>query len=167
MNHCIHDLPSKVFYTAFLTAIYLAMAVLMLVGSSQRWLMTSVGWLCVDCEHLPPSYIWYVSQLTYRYCQGLVLSAFTMQSSKRVVRRLDRDTILQHPAAWNSMYQAGLAARRTLDINQRAHRNDSSSGVTSRTPPRIVSDPFEDFQYDSRSTTSSSSLIHEIGRAHV
>jgi hypothetical protein len=90
------------------------------------------------------------------------VSSFTMQSFKRVVRRHDREAILQHPTAWDSVYRANQAARRVTNRDYRARSSHSPVDVAPRHRTRsILDDPFEDSRYEVQSTTSSTSLIHE------
>ena len=89
---------------------------------------------------------------------GIVISAFTMHSFKRVVRRHDREAILQHPTVWNPLYQADHVARRAMNAGHRVQR--SRSPVSLRSRHQIVSDPFRDGAYEARSSTSSASFIH-------
>lgn len=90
------------------------------------------------------------------------MSAFTMQSFKRVIRRHDREAILQHPTAWDSVYRANQVARRATNRGYRARSNRSPANVAPRRQTRPISDdPFEDSRYEVQSTTSSTSLIDE------
>lgn len=68
---------------------------------------------------------------------------FTLQSFGRVIRRHERDAILQHPAAWDPLYRAELQASRAF-AKGRSGRGISPVSVVSRVPRRPLRDPFED-----------------------
>lgn len=76
-----------------------------------------------------------------------------MHSFRRVVRRHERETILQHPAAWDPLYRAQLEAARAFNNGSRSRRDYSPISFTSSRPTqrRPTSDPFEDFVLDTSS----------------
>lgn len=80
--------------------------------------------------------------------QGLFVSGFTMHSFSRVVRRHEREALLQHPAAWDPVYRAGLEASRAFRQSQHPRRPVSPISVASRSSRRRTSDPFADFTPD-------------------
>ncbi|KIP12582.1 hypothetical protein PHLGIDRAFT_262280 [Phlebiopsis gigantea 11061_1 CR5-6] len=125
-------LRNELMYTAFLTVIYLLMAILMLICSPRKVLLPSVGWLL---------------------CDWLLLSIFTMHSFRRVLRRHERDAILQHPAAWDPLYRAELEVARILN-KRRVYSPVSTIAPDFTIQSRPPSDPFEDFIL----STSSASL---------
>lgn len=67
-----------------------------------------------------------------------------MHSFGRVVRRHEREAILQHPTAWDPIYRAELEASRAFNRGRRG-RTFSPVSVASRRPRRKYPlDPFED-----------------------
>ncbi|KAJ3554697.1 hypothetical protein NM688_g2969 [Phlebia brevispora] len=116
-------LKNELYYTALVTAIYVVLAILMLVGMSGQFGMSPVGWIVVS---------WFV------------VSLFTMHSFSRVVRRHEHEAILQHPTAWDPVYRAELEASRAFNGGRRG-RMYSPVSVASRRPKRTrPPDPFED-----------------------
>ncbi|KAI0348654.1 hypothetical protein BDW22DRAFT_112554 [Trametopsis cervina] len=111
-------------YTVFSTILSLVTGLLSILGMSTTTFMDSAGWVCVN---------W------------LLLSIFSMGSFGRVVRRHERDALLQHPAAWDLMYRAELEASRAF-ASGRTRRPYSPISVVSRTPHRAptFSNPFSD-----------------------
>ena len=70
-----------------------------------------------------------------------------MHSFGRVVRRHEREALLQHPSAWGPVYRADLQVSQALRSNQQPHRALSPLGVRSFRPraQSQSSDPFADF----------------------
>lgn len=68
-----------------------------------------------------------------------------MKSFGRVVRRHEREAILQHPSAWDPVYRAELEASHAF-ARGRSRRAYSPISVVSRVPRRAhtIADPFED-----------------------
>ena len=82
------------------------------------------------------------------FCEGFIVSLFTVQSFGRVVRRHEREAILQHPSAWDPVYRAELEAAQAFARDRR--RPFSPVSVVSRPGPRRAAmDPFEDFRANS------------------
>lgn len=87
-----------------------------------------------------------------------------MQSFSRVVRRHEREALLQHPDAWASLRRAELAVSRSLSPRRNPVESfeDSRPVFASRRSSR-VSDPFEDFRVNSAwSGTGSRSSISVV-----
>lgn len=87
-----------------------------------------------------------------------------MHSFSRVVRRHEHEAILQNPAAWDPIYRAELEASRAFHNGLRSRRGYSPVSATiSRRPTqrRPPSDPFEDFQLDTGSSSLPPSLLHD------
>ncbi|KAL4243540.1 hypothetical protein ABKN59_001109 [Abortiporus biennis] len=118
----------ELMYTTLLTILFLVIAVIMLVGVSSRFILGPDGWIGVN---------W------------MIVSFFTMQSFSRVVRRHDREAILQHPSAWDPIYRAELEASRAFHQGN-SRRPLSPISVVSRQQRRrddttsITRDPFQD-----------------------
>ena len=75
-----------------------------------------------------------------------------MHSFGRVVRRHDREAILQNPTAWDPIYRAELEAARAFRKGRLSRRAYSPVSISSRRPRyTTASDPFEDPRGD-RST---------------
>ncbi|CAL1696081.1 unnamed protein product [Somion occarium] len=119
-------LRDELLYTAFTTAIFLVTGIVMLVGVTCNFLLGPLGWLIFN---------W------------VIVSAFTMNSFSRVVRRHEREAVLQHPSAWDPMYRAELEASRVFQQGL-SRRTFSSVSVISRRPRRrdwsSSSGPYQD-----------------------
>ncbi len=77
-----------------------------------------------------------------------------MHSFDRVVRRHEKEAILQHPSAWDPLYRAELEASRAFQRGQHAGRAYSPISVVSRRVPRgAPKDPFEDPRLHINTTT--------------
>ncbi|KAK7694521.1 hypothetical protein QCA50_001707 [Cerrena zonata] len=109
-------LRDELLYTTFTTAIFLATACVVLVGVTCNFLLGPFGWLIFN---------W------------IIISAFTMHSFSRVVRRHEREAILQHPSAWDPMYRAELEAAKVFRQG-RPRRAFSPVSVVSRRPRRTA-----------------------------
>ncbi|CCM00912.1 uncharacterized protein FIBRA_02958 [Fibroporia radiculosa] len=73
-------LRDELLYTTFLAVMFLAIAIVMLVGVNKQVFLGSDGWIMLD---------W------------VIISLFTMHSFRRVVRRHELEAVLQHPSAWD------------------------------------------------------------------
>lgn len=134
-------LTDELYYTAFITVTFLAMAIVALVGSRQRWFMTSLGWVCLD---------W------------IFISAFTMHSFSRVVRRHEREAILQSAAVWNPVYRAESRSRRVVPPRKNTDNPFSRADVTPKPqPPARLSDPFADFVPNTEFGSTNPDLLAE------
>ncbi|KAI0757119.1 hypothetical protein C8Q80DRAFT_78385 [Daedaleopsis nitida] len=75
-------LKNELLYTTFITAVLLVIAVVMLVGVTQQFLLGPTSWILFD---------W------------VIISMCTMHSFSRVAHRHEREAWLQDPANWRSM----------------------------------------------------------------
>lgn len=75
-----------------------------------------------------------------------------MHSFHRVLRRHEREAILQHPAAWDPLYRAELEVARILN-KRRPYSPVSAVAPRFTTQSRPPSNPFEDFVLNTSSTS--------------
>ncbi|KZT06840.1 uncharacterized protein LAESUDRAFT_139295 [Laetiporus sulphureus 93-53] len=132
-------LRNELLYTTFFTAIFLAVAVIMLVGVSRRMLLGPEGWIVLD---------WFI------------VSAFTMHSFRRVVRRHEVEAILQHPAAWERMLRTETDCAEIFEKRARRSRPSREKPISHlHSRHREGIDPLDDLP---ASIMTSSELSYEL-----
>lgn len=119
----------------------LVISLLSKIGDPHSVFKNSAAWVSIPCTYVDGSPD---QLLTCDYMLGLLLSLCTLGSFGEVVRRHERDAILQHPAAWDPVYRAELEASRAF--SGRNGRSYSPVSVCSRVPPRapLFTNPFAD-----------------------
>lgn len=122
---------SQLLYTAGITAIFFIVGVFMLVGVSRNVLFGPTAWIMLNCERFMFEHIPSTNGGT-----GFIVSALTMHSFSRVVRRHEREAILQHPSAWDPTYRAEQEVARTFQRGRHARRGLSPVSAASHWRPR-------------------------------
>ncbi|KAI0704932.1 hypothetical protein BC835DRAFT_1410268 [Cytidiella melzeri] len=137
-------------YCAFVTVVWLTVALVSLLSMKDKVPTRSAG----------------LAAMTW-----ILLCIFTFGSFGEVVRRHERDAILQHPSAWDPMYRAELEASRAFATGQ-SRRPYSPVSVLSRVTTRSPGsmNPFSDAysmpSADHLSRASSKRTLRTPRRAH-
>ncbi|KAF9015302.1 hypothetical protein BDQ17DRAFT_1229006 [Cyathus striatus] len=145
-------MKDELFYTTFITASCVIVAVLAVIGVNFKNGLTVTGWIALNCKFLS-KFGFSAKKIILRSFTGGLISMLAMHSFGRVVRRNEREALLSHPITCTAISRAANAnmAAREARLRRRSSITTISSRVRLRQDPQVqynsgnfTDDPFSD-----------------------